>query len=188
MIDFTSRVNKIRFARERKFALTFFDHDKWVHEPRFFYLSDGTKYLPDFYDARRDVYIEVVGSRQAYYGNKHKYVLFCNEYKNIQFEFRLPSGEALEIRNERLMRPVVNKFKESRYYLKKINGAPILQKIVSEKNLSIAKVSKLCGIPYTTVGVHYYGNVKSMKREFAVKYATGLGVGMEELFTEKVAA
>lgn len=187
MIDLSEKVKSMRYDRERKFALTFFDHDKWVHEPRPFYLSDGTKYLPDFYDAKRDAYIEVVGSRQAYHNNKHKYVMFCNEYKNIQLEFRLPSGESLEIRNGRMMRPRVNKFKESRYYIKKINGSPILQEIVSAKNLSIAKVSKLCGIPYTTVGVHYYGNVKSMKREFAVKYAAGLGVGMEELFTEKVA-
>jgi hypothetical protein len=188
MIDLESRVNGIRFDRERQFALAFFEHDKWVHEPRYFYLSDGTKYLPDFYDAKRDIYIEVVGSRQAYHLNKDKYVTFCNEYENIQLEFRLPSGEKLELRNGRMARPVVKKFKESRHYLKNINGAPILQEIVSSRNLSIAKVSKLCGISYTTVSAHYYGFVKSMKHEFAVKYATGLGLGMEELFIEKEAA
>jgi hypothetical protein len=51
MIDLESRVNTIRYGRERQFALTFFDHDKWVHEPRYFYQSDGPKYLPDFIDA-----------------------------------------------------------------------------------------------------------------------------------------
>lgn len=187
MIDLTSRVKGIRYDRERKFALTFFDHDNWVHEPRYFYLSNGTKYLPDFYDEKRDVYIEVVGSRQAYFNNKDKYVIFCREYKDIQFEFRLPSGEKLELRNGRMERHSVKKIKEMRHYLKNINGFTSLQGAIDAKNLSVAQVSKLCGISYSTVGSHYYGIVKSMKREFADKYATVLGVGMEELFTEKEA-
>ena len=84
-----------------------------------------------------------------------------------------------------MARSSVKKVKETRHYLKNINGFTSLQGVIDAKNLSVAQVSRLCGISYSTVGSHYYGLVKSLKREFAVKYTTGLGVGMEQLFTEK---
>lgn len=92
MIDLSEKVKGIRYGSEREFAENFFDHDKWVHEPRFFYLSDGTKYKPDFYDARRDVYIEVVGTVAAFGHNKDKYALFMNDHPGITLEFRTSDG------------------------------------------------------------------------------------------------
>lgn len=95
MIDLSERVKGIHHDSEKQFALTFFDHDKWVHEPRFFYLPDGTKYKPDFYDAQRDVYIEVVGSHAAFHHNKAKYSLFNDTFPGTSLEFRTRDGNLL---------------------------------------------------------------------------------------------
>ena len=109
MIDYDAKVNSIRFESEREFATTFFDHDKWVHEPRFFYLPDGAKYKPDFYDAKRDVYIEVIGSRQAFAQNKEKYISMRESFSDICLEFRFPDGslvdpgQAMSIAKRRLL-------------------------------------------------------------------------------------
>lgn len=96
MIDLTERVKSIRHESERQFVVNFFDHDKWVHEPRFFYLPNGAKYKPDFYDGRRDVYIEVIGSRQAFDQNRAKYVAMRESFSDIRLEFRLPDGSLVE--------------------------------------------------------------------------------------------
>ena len=181
MIDLSEKVKGIRFEREREFALAFFDHDKWVHEPRYFYLSDGTKYLPDFYDAKRDAYIEVVGTRQAYSNNKQKYQMFCQEYKGIQLEFRLPDGGFIEQKNGRLSMRTVKKKGQRRKILKNMAGASRLQDIVDAKGFSVEQVSKMCGISVHTVNAHYYGLRKGIRLEIAAKYATGLGIGIADL-------
>lgn len=79
--------------REAVFAHTFFEHDQWEYEARVFRLSPHCSYTPDFYDAKRDVYIEVVGSRQAYNQNKVKYDFFQTQYPELKFELRRPDGE-----------------------------------------------------------------------------------------------
>lgn len=184
MIDLSEKVKSIRHSREREFALALFDHDKWVHEPRYFYLSDGTKYLPDFYDAKRDAYIEVVGSRQAYSKNRDKYSMFCEEYPMIQFEFRMPDGEILELKNGRTVFKSIKKKGRRREYLKNMAGASRLQEIVDSKGLSVLQVSEMCGVSSSTVRAHYYGLRKSIRLEIALKYAEGLGCDPKELMFE----
>lgn len=186
MNDLEEMVKDIRFERERQFALTFFDHKKWVHEPRFFYLSDGTKYHPDFYDAKRDVYIEVIGSRQAFYQNREKYTLFCKEYPSINFEFRTPDGKLVEQENMslRLATPR-EKYKggirRQKEPLKNMGGASRLQEITDRLGLSLESVSTKCGISFYTVRAHYYGLRKTMTLPLAAKYAEGLGVSIQDL-------
>lgn len=54
-------------------------------------------YSPDFYDGNRNVFIEVIGSRQAYDQNKEKYDLMKKIFPKIKFEIRTPDGALLEI-------------------------------------------------------------------------------------------
>jgi len=79
---------------EIEFIGNFFTHRKWLHHPTLFYLND-IKYTPDFYDAKRNVFIEVSGTRQAYHANKDKYDLFRKLFPQLNFEIRKPSGELL---------------------------------------------------------------------------------------------
>lgn len=95
-------ISTIRHERERQFAAAFFDHDQWEHESHRFALPDGTTYLPDFYDGKRDVHIEVVGSHQAYYANKGKYEIFVKEYPDIRLEFRNEEGSEMHPRRGQL--------------------------------------------------------------------------------------
>jgi hypothetical protein len=81
--------------REITFIKNFFDHKEWIHQPATFRLN-GTKYMPDFYDQKRNCFIEVAGSRQAFHANKDKYDEFKKYYPQINFEVRTPSGNLLE--------------------------------------------------------------------------------------------
>lgn len=76
---------------ERRFARLFFNHSDWIYEPWKFNLY-STTYTPDFLDLRRNVYIEVVGSRQAYYQNKTKYSLFREIFPHLCLEIRSSDG------------------------------------------------------------------------------------------------
>lgn len=88
-------ISAIRHFRERQFAEAYFDHDDWEAQPGPFYLSCGSKYKPDFLDKRRNVLIEVVGTRQAYSVNRAKYALFAQEHPDKILEFRLPDGSLM---------------------------------------------------------------------------------------------
>jgi hypothetical protein len=79
---------------EVNFIKNFFTHKNWIHHPATFHFN-GSKYQPDFYDRERNVFIEVVGTRQAYHLNKDKYEEFRKYYSAINFELRRPSGEVL---------------------------------------------------------------------------------------------
>lgn len=83
------------YEREKQFVENFFDHDNWSYEPITFRF-DGIKYRPDFYDKKRNVYIEVAGTRQAYNANKAKYILFRKSFPDLTLEIRKPSGELLK--------------------------------------------------------------------------------------------
>jgi hypothetical protein len=87
--------DSIKNKRELSFARNFFTDNNWDYQPGPYYLSNNTKYTPDFLDRSRNVLIEVVGSRQAYHQNKAKYKLFANEYPDLRLEFRSSSGEEL---------------------------------------------------------------------------------------------
>lgn len=77
---------------EFEFIKNFFKHSAWVFHPCRFRFQELT-YEPDFYDAERNVFIEVVGTRQAYEQNKKKYKLFKEFFPPIVLEFRNREGD-----------------------------------------------------------------------------------------------
>jgi hypothetical protein len=93
----TSRqiINQYEQLGELEFIKNYFNHKNWIPQPANFYL-DGLKYTPDFYDAERNVFVEVSRTRQAYGQNKHKYQLFRELFPQLNFEIRKPSGELLD--------------------------------------------------------------------------------------------
>jgi hypothetical protein len=58
-----------------------------------------------------------------------------------------------------------------------------IRKIITDKGLTVPDAARLCGLPLSTVSAHYYGQRKTMTLPIAAKYATGLEVNMDELFT-----
>jgi hypothetical protein len=79
-----SRIMKLNF-RERIFAAKLTkDGRKWKAQPVGFHFA-GVYYRPDFYLPEEDLYIEVVGTKTAYYNNRHKYELFKLHFPNIKF-------------------------------------------------------------------------------------------------------
>jgi len=80
---------------ESVFAENYFDHDKWIYEPICFYFNN-TKYTPDFYDAKRHVFIEVAGTRQAFHSNKRKYMMFMRAYPKTPLEIRDKDGTLMD--------------------------------------------------------------------------------------------
>ena len=92
-VTFKQRENK----GEIEFIKNFFKgNSSWQYSPAVFRLSDGTKYIPDFYDEERNVFIEVSATRQAYSFNKHKYELFRQKFPKIVLEIRDPNGDDIE--------------------------------------------------------------------------------------------
>ena len=67
------KLSSIQNKRERHFASIFFEHDEWTHHPSTI-MFEGGRYTADFYDAKREGYIEVVGTRQAFAANRYKYL------------------------------------------------------------------------------------------------------------------
>jgi len=70
------------------FIAEFFKHRNWIHHPALFNLGGNIRYTPDFYDGTRNVFIEVVGSRQAFHQNRDKYRLFVEKFPKLSFEIR----------------------------------------------------------------------------------------------------
>ena len=83
---------KYRASSEIEFIKNFFTHKDWVYHPAIFRL-DGCNYEPDFYDGKRNMFIEVSGTRQAFHANFEKYKLFIKNYPLINFEIRDFLGE-----------------------------------------------------------------------------------------------
>ena len=81
--------------REMEFVKNYFSHRNWKYEPCTFAVM-GSRIVPDFYDGERNVFIEVIGSRQRYWQNKDKYDLFCKEYPHFSFELRMPDGSRFD--------------------------------------------------------------------------------------------
>lgn len=97
MIDFDAKVKRIRHESERQFATSFFNHNQWTYQPGPFYLGNGTKYFPDFYDQRRDVLIEVTNTRGSFHRNERKYKLFVTQYPSLKLEFRYHTGRPFHV-------------------------------------------------------------------------------------------
>lgn len=85
---------------EIEFVRSYFTHSNWKHHPANFRF-DGHRYQPDFYDGERNVFIEVVGTRQAFSQNKAKYKEFIKAYPKINFEIRQINGDLVDL-NEKL--------------------------------------------------------------------------------------
>ena len=92
-------LDQIKGARSKKeilFIQNFLKHNEWVYEPATFRFNDGGRYTPDFYDKKRNIFIEVVGSTQAFYQNRDKYSKFVKEYPEINIEFRVFDGTEID--------------------------------------------------------------------------------------------
>lgn len=79
--------------REYDFINNYFKNNSFLYAPATFRLSNGERYTPDFYDKERKVFIEVVGTRQAYSQNKDKYAVFVEDFPEIKFEIRTFDGK-----------------------------------------------------------------------------------------------
>jgi hypothetical protein len=96
-------IQKRKTEREMEFIKNYFINHNWLYEPASFKLYENDMYYtPDFYDNENNVFIEVVGSRQAYHQNKKKYAEFKKLFPKIGFEIRTPNGELLDEDNDRL--------------------------------------------------------------------------------------
>ena len=84
------------FDSEAEFIKNHFTHKNWIYEPVRFKLN-GTTYTPDFYDQEKNVFIEVVGTKQAFHRNKEKYKEFKKIYPGINFEIRESNGKIIDI-------------------------------------------------------------------------------------------
>ena len=71
------------YPREKQFAdLLTKQNFQWAYHPKRFKVKDS-HYTPDFYLFNEKLYIEVVGTRQAYHLNKNKIAEFRKIYPNI---------------------------------------------------------------------------------------------------------
>lgn len=87
---------RILIDREFEFVRNFFSHDEWIRHPCVLRLSDnGSRYEPDFYDAKRNVFIEVAGTRQGWDQRKDKLESAMKRYPKLNFEARKVSGEQI---------------------------------------------------------------------------------------------
>ncbi len=98
--------SQIMHGREEEFVKNHFNHINWIYSPASFRLKNTIRYIPDFYDAEMNVFIEVVGSRQAYHQNKGAYAQFRELYPKINFEIRKFTGEIVDENNVRMNWPV----------------------------------------------------------------------------------
>jgi hypothetical protein len=90
------KLSAIKNENERKFAEVFFDHDEWESQPERLVFS-GFTYRPDFLDKKRNVYIEVVGTRQAMSQGRAKYVKAFETLPEGAFELRNPDGQLVNL-------------------------------------------------------------------------------------------
>ncbi|MCK5016936.1 MAG: hypothetical protein KAS32_07670 [Candidatus Peribacteraceae bacterium] len=88
--------DKIFHLKEVEFIKNFFTHQNWVYQPANFRVN-GHRYCPDFYDGERNVFIEVAGTYQAFYGNRSKYRQFIQLYPKIKFEVRVVTGKIVPL-------------------------------------------------------------------------------------------
>ena len=193
-------ISKIRFDRERQFAAAFFDHDQWEHESHRFALSDGTTYLPDFYDGKRDTHIEVVGTRQAFHYNKAKYEIFKAEYPHVNFEFRDFDGRLLQPQNGNLTRKVspdeidveqlqhesVKMFEKYRDEYADVSGVDMLRLHVERTGLSSKVLQKMTGLsqPLISMNISPGKNKRGIGVQAAMAYHKGLGLPLENLLKQ----
>ena len=77
--------------REMEFVRQYFSHRNWLPQPVTFHLP-AFNYTPDFFDGETNAFIEVVGTYQAFYANRRKYVAIRKQFPTLKFEVRLYDG------------------------------------------------------------------------------------------------
>ena len=87
---------RIVFKAEMDFVQSYFTHNNWLYQPANFRVGDSY-YRPDFYDKERNVFIEVVGTRQAFHHNKEKYLAFRQAFPLLTFEIRAADGTLIDL-------------------------------------------------------------------------------------------
>jgi hypothetical protein len=80
---------------ERQFYNLYPENQLIFHPAKFWMMDYSETYQPDFYDRRKNVFIEISGTAAAYYGNKGKYDQFRKSYPAIPLEIRFPNGEVV---------------------------------------------------------------------------------------------
>ena len=80
------------YESERNFLKHADKNKTYIYAPQWFYIEDGTKYMPDFYCVEDKTYIEVSASYCVYHANKHKYEKMRLEHPKIKFKIVLPDG------------------------------------------------------------------------------------------------
>jgi len=81
------------YPREQQFAnLLTKQKRKWIYHPKRFEIDD-THYEPDFYLPKENLYIEVVGTRQAFHSNKEKYKKLKELFPNINLRILTVEGK-----------------------------------------------------------------------------------------------
>lgn len=94
--EFPTQFYKPKFPTELEFTRNYFRHNNWYYHPAIFRLGEF-RYEPDFYDNEKNVFIEVVGTKQAYSQNYEKYLEFVKQFPHLKFEIRNVNGELLDI-------------------------------------------------------------------------------------------
>lgn len=82
---------RFRSRLEARWAV-FFDEAgiKYEYEPEGFILDDGTKYLPDFYLPKEDIYVEVKPPRHNVYNELQKPLKFVKQGYNVLLLGNIP--------------------------------------------------------------------------------------------------
>ncbi len=101
------KIKEVKHYREIAFIKNFFTHQNWYYAPIIF-RANGFRYEPDFYDNKRNVFIEVSGTRQAFEANRDKYIKFAETFPHLRLEIRKTDGVLIDI-NERQTWPVGKK-------------------------------------------------------------------------------
>lgn len=77
------------------FIESFFPHKEWIYEPCRFYISPDIIYTPDFFDKKRNCFIEVSSSIACYKNGSKKYNLFRDKFSPLCLETRWFNGEMI---------------------------------------------------------------------------------------------
>jgi len=126
------------FPKERIFAsLLNYKRISWIYHPNRFILSSGKSYEPDFYLPEEKKYIEVVGTRQAYYAIKNKIKLFREEYPGLKIDILFYLGfpypgriSSCEVKEKKLKNKRSKKFTKIAYCPKCNSGETYYRKIM----------------------------------------------------------
>ena len=101
-------------TREKIFAdMLISQKRKWLYESKRFKLKTS-HYTPDFYLPNENLYIEIIGTRQAYHANKKKISEFKTLYPNINFIILDYKGNPYPPKDRRIY-PSIKRIKKGKY-------------------------------------------------------------------------